>query len=68
MRNIIFRFIPKTSFFQLVYANGAGRCTKGFSPWDQLAAMLFCQFAQARNLREISDGPDATCGNLNHPG
>jgi hypothetical protein len=30
--------------------------------------MLFCQFAQARSLREISDGLRVTCGKLNHLG
>ena len=30
--------------------------------------MLFCQLAQARSLREISDGLAATCGKLNHLG
>jgi hypothetical protein len=30
--------------------------------------MLFCQFAQAKSLREISDGLAVTCGKLNHLG
>jgi hypothetical protein len=27
---------------------------KGFSSWEQFVAMLFCQMAQARSLREIT--------------
>lgn len=64
----ILQIIPKTSFSQLVYASGAEYCAKGFSSWDQLVAMLFCQFAQAKSLREISDGLAVTCGKLNHLG
>ena len=30
--------------------------------------MLFCQFAQTKSLREISDGLAVTCGKLNHLG
>ena len=30
--------------------------SKGFSSWDQFVAMLFCQLAQARSLREIARG------------
>jgi len=64
----ILQIIPKISFSQLVYATGAERHAKGFSSWDQLVAMLFCQFAQAKSLREISDGLAVTCGKLNHLG
>jgi hypothetical protein len=31
-------------------------------------AMLFCQLAQAKCLREISDGLAVSCGKLNHLG
>lgn len=64
----ILQIIPKTSFSQLVYASGSERNTKGFSSWDQLVAMLFCQFAQAKSLREICDGLAVTCGKLIHLG
>jgi hypothetical protein len=30
--------------------------------------MLFCQFTQAKSLREISDGLAVTCGKLSHLG
>jgi len=43
-------------FYELVYRHRAERYAKGFSCWDQFVAMLFCQLAQARSLREISSG------------
>jgi len=64
----ILQIIPKSSFSQLVYATGAERHAKGFSSWDQFVAMIFCQLAQAKSLREISDGLAVTCGKLNHLG
>jgi hypothetical protein len=41
---------------------------KGFSSWEQFVAMLFCQLAQARSLREISDGLKSCEGKLRHLG
>jgi len=64
----ILQIIPRTSFARLVYESGAERSTKGFASWDQFVSMLFCQFAQAKSLREISDGLAVTCGKLNHLG
>lgn len=42
--------------------------SKGFSCWEQFVAMLFCQLAQARSLREISDGLKSCEGRLKHLG
>jgi hypothetical protein len=64
----ILQIVPRSSFSRLVYESRAEYCAKGFSSWDQLVAMLFCQFAQAKSLREISDGLAVTCGKLNHLG
>jgi hypothetical protein len=64
----ILQIIPRNSFTRLVYESRAEYCAKGFSSWDQFVAMLFCQFAQAKSLREISDGLAVTCGKLNHLG
>ena len=64
----ILQIIPRFSFFRLVYECGAERHAKGFSSWDQYVAMLFCQLAQAKSLREISDGLAVTCGKLSHLG
>jgi len=41
---------------------------RGFSSWDQFVAMLFCQLAQARSLREIVDGLKCCEGKLKHLG
>lgn len=41
---------------------------RGFSSWDQFVGMLFCQLAQARSLREISDGLKSCEGKLKHLG
>lgn len=41
---------------------------RGFTSWDQFVAMLFCQLAQARSLREISDGLKSCEGKLKHLG
>jgi len=64
----IIHIIPRASFTQLVNESGAERYAKGFSSWDQNVAMLFCQLAQAKSLREISDGLAVTCGKLSHLG
>jgi hypothetical protein len=64
----ILQIVPRLTFARLVHQCQAERNTKGFSSWDQFVAMLFCQLAQAKSLREISDGLAVTCGKLNHLG
>jgi hypothetical protein len=64
----ILQVVPRNTFLRLVHEHGAERHAKGFSSWDQCVAMLFCQLAQAKSLREISDGLAVTCGKLNHLG
>lgn len=64
----ILQIVPRVSFVRLVRQCGAERHAKGFSSWDQCVAMLFCQLAQAKSLREISDGLAVTCGKLSHLG
>ena len=64
----ILQIMPRSSFLRLVYDSKAERHAKGFSSWDQYVAMLFCQLAQAKSLREISDGLAITCGKLSHLG
>jgi len=64
----ILQIMPRSSFMRLVYDSKAERHAKGFSSWDQYVAMLFCQLAQAKSLREISDGLAVTCGKLSHLG
>ena len=64
----ILQIVPRLSFARLVQECGAERHAKGFSSWAQYVAMLFCQLAQAKSLREIGDGLAVSCGKLNHLG
>jgi hypothetical protein len=64
----IVQVIPRARFARVVRQTCAERHSKGFTSWDQCVAMLFCQFAQSKSLREISDGLAVTCGKLNHLG
>lgn len=64
----ILDLIPKSLFKKLVKKHKAEYRSKGFSSWDQLVAMLFCQFAQAASLREITMGLQSCEGKLSHLG
>lgn len=46
----------------------ANRHSKGFGCWDQFVAMMFCQLAQAKSLREICQGLRCCLGKLQHLG
>jgi hypothetical protein len=48
--------IDRLKFESLVARHQSDRGSKGLRIWDQLIAMLFCQLAQARSLREIAGG------------
>jgi hypothetical protein len=58
----------RTSFAKLVIQHKAERYSKGFNSWDQFVAMLFCQLAQAKSLREICGGLSCCLGKLRHLG
>lgn len=58
----------RTEFHQVVGKHGTERYSKGFSSWDHFVAMLFCQVAQAKSLREICGGLACTMGKLRHLG
>ena len=58
----------KTQFYHLVKKHRAERYSKGYSSWDHFVAMLFCQLAQAKSLREICGGLACTMGKLKHLG
>ena len=58
----------RSEFLHLVREHRAERYAKGFSSWDHLVAMLFCQVAQAKSLREICGGLACTTGKLKHLG
>jgi len=55
-------------FHSLVFHHKAERYSKGFDSWDHFVAMLFCQIAQAKSLREICGGLSCCLGKLRHLG
>lgn len=64
----ILQLIPRDRFAAAVEQHKAERHARGFSSWGQLVAMLFCQLGQAKSLREISEGLQASEGKLKHLG
>jgi len=60
--------IDRNRFAKLVRESGSERRSKGFASWDHFVAMLFCQLAQARSLREIDGGLSSCEGKLKHLG
>jgi len=55
-------------FYELVFKHNSERYAKRFSSWDHFLAMLFCQLAQAKSLREICGGLACCMGKLRHLG
>jgi hypothetical protein len=64
----ILSLIDRHAFAALGKELKAEKAAKGFSCWDQFVAMLFCQLAQARSLREIESGLKSCAGKLRHLG
>jgi hypothetical protein len=64
----VLSLISKSDFYKNVRELKADKASKGFSCWDQLVSMLFCQLAQARSLREICYGLRCCLGKLIHLG
>ena len=64
----ILQLIPRDRFEAAVSEHHAERHARGFSSWGQFVAMLFCQLAQAKSLREITEGLRASEGKLRHLG
>ena len=60
--------VNRHQFERRVKESGAEKAAKGFSCWSQFVAMMFCQLAQAKSLREISDGLACCEGKLKHLG
>jgi hypothetical protein len=58
----------KKTFYELVYRHQSERFAKKFNSWDHFVAMLFCQVAQAKSLREICGGLGCCMGKLRHIG
>jgi len=64
----ILSLFQRSDFARHVRELKAERHARGFTSWSQFVAMLFCQLAQARSLREISDGLKCCEGKLKHLG
>lgn len=64
----VLQLIPRDRFEGAVREHQAERHARGFSSWGQFVAMLFCQLAQAKSLREITEGLQASEGKLKHLG
>lgn len=64
----ILSLFQRSDFARHVRQLEAERHARGFTCWSQFVSMLFCQLAQARSLREISDGLKSCEGKLKHLG
>jgi hypothetical protein len=64
----VLSLFQRSDFARHVRELKAERHARGFSCWSQLVSMLFCQLAQARSLREITDGLKCCEGKLKHLG
>jgi len=62
----ILNLFQRSTFAHHVHELKTKYHARGFSSWDQLVAMLFCQPEQARSLWEIADGPKSCEGKLKH--
>jgi hypothetical protein len=58
----------RNKFHGLVFRHQAEKYSKGFQSWDHFVAMLFCQLAQAKSLREICGGLACCLGKVRHLG
>lgn len=66
--NQLLQQFPKSDFQRLVIKHQTERNAKGFTSWSQFVSMLFCHFARADSLREISYGLACCIGKLSHLG
>jgi hypothetical protein len=64
----VLSLVNRHQFQRRVKEFGAEKGAKGFSSWSQFVSMMFAQLAQAKSLREISDGLACCEGKRNHLG
>jgi hypothetical protein len=64
----VLSFIDRQEFHRLVMDHDAEKHAKGFSSWSHFVAMLFCQLAQAKSIREICGGLACCVGKIKHLG
>jgi hypothetical protein len=60
--------VDRHEFHRLVLDHEAEKHAKGYSSWSHFVAMLFCQLAQAKSIREICGGLACCVGKLKHLG
>ncbi|WP_158728730.1 DUF4372 domain-containing protein, partial [Flavobacterium sp. I-STPA6A] len=60
--------LDRSKFSKIVARKETDKHNKGFSSWNHLISMLFCQFAKSQSVRDISNGLRSATGNLNHLG
>jgi hypothetical protein len=60
--------LSRPAFNKHVKHHNTDKHSKGLNSWTHMVSMLFCQFAKANSLREISNGLRSATGNLNHMG
>jgi hypothetical protein len=64
----ILGFVDRAAFHRIARQTQANRYTKKFTAWDHFVAMVFAQIAQAKSLREVSDGLHCAVGKIAHLG
>ena len=64
----LLQLFPRLEFEQAVKKHQADRGAKGFTSWGQFVAMLFCQVAQLKSLREVCMGLASCEAPLKHLG
>ena len=60
--------LDRPGFNKLVKKYQTDKHQKGFDSWSHLVSMLFCQFANSKSNRDVSNGLRSATGNLNHLG
>jgi len=64
----IIQMFDRISFKKIVDQFQSDKHSKGINSWSHMVSMVFCHFAHAKSLREISNGLRTATGNLNHLG
>ena len=60
--------LDRSKFIKLVKDKQTDKHCKGYSSWNHLVSMLFCQFTKIQSIHDISNGLRSATRNLNHLG
>ena len=60
--------LDHSKFNKIVAKKQTDKHNKGFSSWNHLVSMLFCQFAKSQSVGDIRNGLRSATGNLNQLG